>query len=456
MLFSSVTFLYFFLPITLGLYYLLPWKLKNYVLLVSSIIFYASGEPKYVLLLLLAALVGWLHGLGLEKRPGNKWILGSGLFWNLIFLLFFKYADFLIGSLNSLLGTKIPLTGLTLPIGISFYTFQNMSYILDVYWGRCSVQKSLGSYATYLCLFPQLIAGPIVRYSDVERELSSRSIAVSDVSEGAVRFVTGLGKKVLIANTLGELAEMQISGGSVLFSWMRAVSFTLQIYFDFSGYSDMAIGMGRMMGFHFPENFNYPFLSRSATEFWRRWHISLGSWFRDYVYIPMGGSRTGRLKWLRNVLVVWMLTGIWHGANWNFLIWGLYYGLFLLIEKFWLSKHLKGRVMPYIYMFFVTICGFVIFHSAGISDAAGELAGMFGLGGLPLSDSVSIYYLKSYGILIAAALIGSTPLPKKLGEKLASGRAGKVLQPLFILALLILVTAYLVDGSFNPFLYFRF
>ena len=456
MLFSSITFLYFFLPFTLILYYLVPWKFKNHVLLIASVLFYASGEPKYVVLLLFSAFIGWLHGLGFQKHPGSKKILLSGICWNLIFLLFFKYADFLIGSVNGLLGVKIPLLKVTLPIGISFFTFQNMSYVLDAYWGNCKVQKSLASYATYLCLFPQLIAGPIVRYSDVARELEDRSLPLSNISNGVLRFAIGMGKKVLLANALGQLAEMTVTDGSVLFSWLRAVAYALQIYFDFSGYSDMAIGMGLMMGFHFLENFQYPFLSRSVTEFWRRWHMSLGSWFRDYVYIPLGGSRTSKGKWLRNVLVVWMLTGIWHGASWNFLLWGLYYGVLLLIEKLWLGKYLKGKVLPHLYVILITVFGFVLFHSATAAQAIQEIGRMIGLGGLPFVNQTALYYLRSYGILFLLAFIGSTHWPRDWAVKFQNSKAMAIVQPLFVLALLLLVTACLVDGSFNPFLYFRF
>ncbi|MGN1048184.1 MAG: MBOAT family O-acyltransferase [Eubacteriales bacterium] len=456
MLFSSITFLYFFLPVTLGLYYLVPRSFKNHVLLLASLVFYAFGEPRYVLLLLLSALVGWLHGLLFRKYPHNRGILASGLCWNLAFLLFFKYADFLIGSLNGLLGTSIPLLGLTLPVGISFYTFQNMSYLIDVYRGDSVAEPNPASYATYLCLFPQLIAGPIVRYSDVARELQKRSITLDGISRGALRFTVGLGKKVLLANTLGQLAELAVAEESVLFVWLRAVAYTLQIYFDFAGYSDMAIGLGAMMGFKFPENFDYPYLSRSVTEFWRRWHMTLGQWFRDYVYIPLGGSRTVRWKWLRNVLAVWMLTGIWHGANWNFLLWGLYYGILLLIEKLWLGRYLKGRVLPHIYVLLITVFGFVLFHSNTASQAAGEVVQMLGLGGLPAVNSTGLYYLRSYGVLLILGILGSTPLPKKLAMRLRDTKLAVVLQPLFVLTVLVLVTACLVDGSFNPFLYFRF
>ena len=456
MLFSSITFLYFFLPVTLGLYYLAPGRLKNHVLLLASLVFYASGEPRYVVLLLLSALVGWLHGLGFRKRPHHRGILAGGLCWNLAFLLFFKYADFLIGSVNGLLGTAIPLPGLSLPIGISFYTFQNMSYLIDVYRGDSEAEANPASYATYLCLFPQLIAGPIVRYSDVARELRQRTIDLDGLNRGVVRFTVGLGKKVLLANTLGQLAELAVPDQSVLFVWLRAVAYTLQIYFDFAGYSDMAIGLGAMMGFRFPENFDYPYLSRSVTEFWRRWHMTLGQWFRDYVYIPLGGSRTTRFKWLRNVLAVWMLTGIWHGASWNFLLWGLYYGLLLLVEKLWLGRCLKGRVWPHVYVLLVTVFGFVLFHHTDLSQALEQAGAMVGLGGLPAVNATGLYYLRSYGVLLLLGILGSTTWPKKLALRLRETRAAVVLQPVFVLAVLVLVTACLVDGSFNPFLYFRF
>ena len=456
MLFSSVTFLFFFLPITLMLHQLLPWRWKNHVLLAASVLFYASGEPVYILLLAFSAFVGWLHGLYMTRHPGHRGALVSAICWNLVFLLFFKYADFLTGSINSLLGTAIPALGLSLPIGISFYTFQNMSYVIDVYRGESKTDRNFASYATYLCLFPQLIAGPIVRYSDVARELRERSVDTAQFSRGVIRFLVGLCKKVLLANSIGVLAELTVPDGSVLFSWLRAIAYTFQIYFDFAGYSDMAIGMGAMMGFQFPENFNYPYLSRSVAEFWRRWHMTLGGWFRDYVYIPLGGSRTSTIKWVRNVLIVWMLTGIWHGASWNFLLWGLYYGILLLVEKFFLGKYLKGKVLPSIYVMLLTILGFVLFHSATASEALLEIGRMFGLGGLPVVNATALYYLRSYAVLLVLCALGSTPLPKYLAGKIQAHKAIVVLQPAMVLAVLLLVTACLVDGSFNPFLYFRF
>lgn len=456
MLFSSITFLYGFLPLTLAAYYLVPRRVRNHVLLLASVVFYAFGEPRYVALLLLSALIGWLHGLYLQKHPGKRWALVSALAWNLAFLLFFKYADFLIASCNGLLHTAIPALNLALPIGISFYTFQNMSYVIDVYRGSCRAERNLASYATYLCLFPQLIAGPIVRYSDVARELRERTVDLAGVSAGVVRFTAGLGKKVLLANPMGQLAELTVSQGSILLRWLQAAAFMLQIYFDFSGYSDMAIGLGAMLGFSFPENFNDPYLSRSVTAFWRRWHMSLGGWFRDYVYIPLGGNRVSRRKWLRNVLVVWMLTGVWHGASWNFVLWGLYYGLLLAVEKLWLKKRLRGGWLSHLYVLLVTLLGFVLFHGPTVAAAGEAIGQMLGLGGLPLWNQTGLYYLQSYGGLLILCILGIAPWPRRLARRLRDSRAGTLLQPALVLGLLVLVTACLVDGSFNPFLYFRF
>ncbi len=456
MLFSSITFLYFFLPLTLAAYYLVPRCFRNYVLLLSSVVFYAFGEPRYVALLLFSALVGWLHGLYMQRHPGKRWALVSAIGWNLAFLLFFKYADFLITSWNGLFHTAVPTLNLTLPIGISFYTFQNMSYVIDVYRGDCRAERNLASYATYLCLFPQLIAGPIVRYSDVARDLRERTVNLAGVSSGVVRFAVGLGKKVLLANSIGQLAELTVSQSSVLLCWLQAAAFMLQIYFDFSGYSDMAIGLGAMLGFSFPENFNAPYLSRSVTEFWRRWHMSLGGWFRDYVYIPLGGNRVHWGKWLRNVLIVWMLTGVWHGASWNFVLWGLYYGILLVVEKLWLKKYLRGGVLSHLYVLLVTLLGFVLFHSPTVPAAGETLGQMLGFGGLPLWNETGLYYLRSYAVLLVLCVLGATPWPRQLALRLRDSRAGTLLQPALVLVLLVLVTACLVDGSFNPFLYFRF
>jgi len=459
MVFSNLFFLYIFMPVLFLAYFIIKNNAyRRAVLVVFSLFFYAWGEPVYVFLMIGMVLADYLFGLLINKCISITWKsfwLVLAIILNLAVLCIYKYLGFFTETVNGIFNITIPVLQLVMPIGISFFTFQNMSYVIDAYRGNTKIQRSLASYATYLCLFPQLIAGPIVRYSDVARELEQRELRLEQVSRGVLRLAVGLGKKVLLANGLGVLAEMSVPDGSVLFSWLRAVAYTLQIYFDFSGYSDMAIGMGHMLGFRFLENFDHPLLSRSVTEFWRRWHMSLGGWFRDYVYIPLGGSRTTKAKWLRNVLVVWMLTGIWHGASWNFLLWGLYYGVLLLIEKLWLGKYLKGRVLPHLYVILITVFGFVLFHNTDASVALGEMANMVGLGGLPAVNATALYYLRSYAVLFVLALVGSTELPLKLAARLPE-KAKAVLQPVFVLLLLVLVTACLVDGSFNPFLYFRF
>lgn len=461
MLFSGIPFLFYFLPGVLALYFLAPKQLKNAVLLLVSLVFYAWGEPKYVFLML--ATIGLFYGCGLaiDRCASVSWkrfwltvsvVISIGL------LAVFKYADFILGNVNSVAGTKIPLLKLALPIGISFYTFQCLSYVIDVYRGDAEVQKNLISFGAYVCLFPQLIAGPIVRYVDVARELDSRSHSWDDFSLGLRRFLIGLGKKVLIANQLGELTNIFRASGekSVLFYWVYAIAFALHIYFDFSGYSDMAIGLGRIFGFHFVENFDYPYMSRSVSEFWRRWHISLGSWFRDYVYIPLGGNRVSKLRWVFNILVVWMLTGLWHGAAWNFVLWGLLYAVFLLLEKWvpWLQK--LPSVLRRVYVLLVVLLGFVLFNAESLSQAASDLGGMFGLAGVPLVTGQTLYYLRSYGLLLLIACVGSTPIVRVLGTRLFHKPVGAVLEPILLTLLLLICSAYLVDGSFNPFLYFRF
>ena len=463
MIFSGATFLYAFLPVVLLLYAIAPGvKAKNYVLLVASLVFYFFGEPVYVLLLVFSSISDWLHSIYIEKHRGEKKAkiaLISSIVINLGMLGFFKYTDFLIGTVNALLGTSIPKTGVPLPIGISFFTFQTMSYTIDVYRGRAHAQKDLGTMATFVCLFPQLIAGPIVRYVDVAAELESRKHTLEDVALGIRRFAFGLGKKVMIANIMGELTEVFRASGdkSVLFYWLYAVAYALQIYFDFSGYSDMAIGLGRIFGFKFPENFNYPYISKSITEFWRRWHMTLGGWFRDYVYIPMGGNRTTKLKWLRNIAVVWILTGAWHGAEWNFVLWGLMFGVLLIIEKLWLGKLLEKlpAIVQHIYVLFIVILSFVVFNAAGLKGVVSDIGGLFGAGGIPLVSADAIYNLRSYGLAILFAAIGATPLPKWLYGKL--GELPKtVLEPAATGLLLVVCTALIINSSFNPFLYFRF
>ena len=465
MLFSSIPFLFYFLPIVVLMYFLVPFKLKNTVLLLSSLVFYAWGEPKYVVLMVASICLFFFCGLAIGKAQQQKWKklwLTVSVVCSLALLAVFKYADFFVDSFNAVTGLSVPLLRLALPIGISFYTFQCLSYTIDVYRGTAAVQKNIISFGAYVALFPQLIAGPIVRYVDVARELDSRKHSWNDVTLGLRRFIVGLAKKILIANTLGELTNIFRASGekSVLFYWVYAIAFALHIYFDFSGYSDMAIGLGRIFGFHFVENFNYPYLSKSVAEFWRRWHMSLGSWFRDYVYIPLGGNRVSRGRWVFNTLVVWMLTGLWHGAAWNFVLWGLLYAAFLMIEKWVPAIGKLPTVIRRIYVLLVVVLGFVLFNAVDIHQAGGDIAGMFGFGGVPLVTAETVYYLRSYGIVLLLGLVGSTPLFRDAANRLSAGeRTGKltaILEPVVLTGLLLLCTAYLVDGSFNPFLYFRF
>ena len=459
MLFSGLTFLYCFLPAVLAAYFLAPKHWKNAVLLVSSLIFYAWGEPRYVLLMVLTILGFYFCGIaisqGKTQRVRRFWLWVS-LVLGLGALGIFKYADFFIGSFNAVTGLALPLLRLTLPIGISFYTFQCISYTVDVYRQRALPQKNLITFGAYVCLFPQLIAGPIVRYTDVARELESRTHSWEDFALGLRRFLFGLGKKVLLANQFGELTETFRNSGekSVLFVWLYALAFALQIYFDFSGYSDMAIGLGRILGFRFPENFNYPYLSSSVTEFWRRWHMTLGGWFRDYVYIPLGGNRVSRLRWVFNILTVWMLTGLWHGASWNFVVWGLLFALLLLLEKMVPGLKRLPRGAAQLYVLLVVVLSFVVFNAQSLRQAGQDLAGMLGLGGLPGTTVEALYALRSNAVLLLVGMVGATPWPKQWAQKI--GERVPLLEALAMGALLLLCTAYLVDGSFNPFLYFRF
>ncbi len=466
MLFSSIPFLYYFLPAVLILYFIAPKKLKNTVILLSSLFFYAWGEPKYVILMISSIAVGYIFGLLIEKFRGktvSKVFLILSVLFSIGALGYFKYADFFISNFNAVTGLSVPLLRIALPIGISFYTFQLLSYTIDVYRGDTPAQKNPITLAAYISLFPQLIAGPIVRYSDVALQLENRTHTFAKTSDGIRRFVLGLSKKILIANALGELCDIFRASDdkSVAFFWLYAIAFTLHIYFDFSGYSDMAIGLGKIMGFEFMENFNYPYISKSVTEFWRRWHMSLGSWFRDYVYIPLGGNRVSKPRQFFNILVVWLLTGFWHGAEWNFPVWGLYFAVLLLIEKsFLLEKLKKSKVISYIYVMFLVIISFVIFNADGMGQAFSDLSGMFGLAGVPVSSAEFAYYLRSYILVIAVAIIGATPLPKilieKIREKESGNKAINVIEPVVCVVLFVVITAYLVDGSFNPFLYFRF
>lgn len=467
MLFSSITFLYYFLPAALIAYFLAPKKLKNTALLLSSLIFYAWGEPKYILLMAASILLGYIWGLLIEASAGTrraKLFAALSAVTGLGLLGYFKYADFFIENFNAVTGLGTPLLKIALPIGISFYTFQILSYTIDVYRGNAAAQKNIINFAAYVALFPQLIAGPIVRYIDIADQLQSRAITLEGLAYGARRFILGLAKKVLMANVLGELCDIFRSSGekSVLFYWMYAMAFTLHIYFDFSGYSDMAIGLGRIFGFRFLENFNYPYVSKSITEFWRRWHISLGTWFRDYVYIPMGGNRAPTGRRLFNLTLVWMLTGLWHGAAWNFVMWGMLFAALLIIEKLWLGgalKKLPGALSNVYVMFFVTV-SLVLFNAESVGQAFDDVSGMFGVLSVPLITSETLYYLRSYAVPLIAGAAGCTPLCKSACSALNKSAAGKKLlriaEPAVLACMLLLSTAYLVDGSYNPFLYFRF
>ena len=466
MLFSSVPFLYYFLPATLLLYLVAPRRLKNAVLLLVSLVFYAWGEPRYIAVMLASVALGYVFGLLIERFRGKraaKVFLALSVASSLAFLVYFKYADFFITNWNAVTGFAVPLLEIALPIGISFYTFQILSYTVDVYRGEVSAQKNPIDLAAYITLFPQLIAGPIVRYSDVDRQLGERTHTLDKTALGIRRFVLGLAKKILIADALAAFcSDFSASGEkSVLFFWLYAVAFSLQIYFDFSGYSDMAIGLGRIFGFDFPENFNYPFISGSITEFWRRWHISLGSWFRDYVYIPLGGNRVSKARGLFNIFVVWMLTGFWHGASWNFIFWGLFFAVWLLAEKLWLLPYLKkAKVWNHLYVLILVLFSFVLFASEDMETLLFNVKGMIGLGGVPAVTAATLYYLRSYAVIFVIALVGSTPLFKRaLGaimERRFGERAVNVAEPIILTVLLLVMTGYLVDGSFSPFLYFRF
>ena len=466
MVFSSIPFLYYFLPCALILYFITPKKLKNTALLITSLVFYGWGEPKYLFLMVASIIVGYVAGLLIEAFSEKRVKKAVFIVSTIIitgFLAVFKYADFFIQSFNSVTGLSAGLLNLALPVGISFYTFQILSYTIDVYRGGVPAQKNFINLASYIALFPQLIAGPIVRYSDIANQLKERTHSLEDFVNGAGRFVVGLSKKVLIANVLGELCTTFKASDdkSVLFYWLYAVAFALQVYYDFSGYSDMAIGLGRIMGFRFVENFNYPYISKSATEFWRRWHISLGSWFRDYIYIPLGGNRVSTPRHFFNIFVVWLLTGMWHGAAWNFVVWGLYFAVLLVIEKLFLLKQFeKSKVLSHIYTLFAVLISFVIFNATDMGEAFSYLKGMLLLGGAPVISAELLYCVKSYGVTLILGVVGATPIVKALAEKLREGDKSQglfyVLRPVVLVALLTAATAYLVDGSFNPFLYFRF
>jgi len=433
--------------------------------LIASLIFYAWGEPVYIFLMLISILFNYFCGMDIALKAGRKSQVRSLIFTivvNLFILGFFKYYGFIVTNLNAILPFYIPYRKLELPIGISFYTFQTLSYIIDVYRGNVDVQVNLIDFGTYVTMFPQLIAGPIVQYADVERQLRERKESLTKFGYGAWFFVMGLAKKVLLANTIGSIYEniAAMDGMSVVTAWLGCLAYTFQIYFDFSGYSDMAVGLGKMFGFEFMQNFNYPYISASITEFWRRWHISLGGWFRDYLYIPLGGNRVKPFRHVINILIVWAATGFWHGASWNFVLWGILYAALLLFEKYVLHPKIRFAVPMHIYTLLFVMLGFVLFDSANITDALASFKALFGFGGIPAADTVSLYYLKSNIVLLVVAVIGATPLPKLLYEKIGlrkyGGKILAVVTPLAALASVALCTAYLIDGSFNPFVYFRF
>lgn len=463
MVFSSITFLYFFLPAVLLIYYISPGKMKNVVLLLSGLFFYAWGEPIYVILMIFSSFVDYAAGLAIDRfdlQPKKRTAaLLVSLIVNLGMLGIFKYSGFIAGIFGFRLKT------LPLPIGISFYTFQSMSYTIDMYMRKIKVQKSFLNFASYVSLFPQIVAGPIVRYEDVQNEINSRNVNIYKLGEGVGIFVRGLGKKVLLANNIGllwtEIKAMDYSEISAVTAWLGILAFTFQIYYDFSGYSDMAVGLGKMLGFNFPENFNHPYISKSVSEFWRRWHITLGSWFKSYVYIPLGGNRSGKLKTLRNTLVVWGLTGLWHGASWNFILWGLYFGVLIILEKLFLGKVLEmlPSFISIIFTFFIAVIGWVLFDTADLTSAFSFYSAMFGKTGT-IIDNTAFYQLKSYFVIFIFCIIGSGELMKKLYDKMRkSVSMSKLLEnamPVMQLLLMLVCTAFLVDASYNPFLYFRF
>ena len=463
MLFSGIPFLFYFLPCVLLVYFIVPQKGRNAVLLAASLFFYGWGEPKFLLFMVFSIVQGYVFARLIGRGRRKKLFLTLSLVLSFALLGYCKYADFFIENFNAVTRLSLPLLKIALPIGISFYTFQIASYEIDVYRGDVAAQHNFIDFAAYVAMFPQLIAGPIVRYRDIAPQLKERTHSLEAAASGASRFAVGLGKKVLVANVLAQLVSAYKASAeqTALYAWLYAIAFTLQIYFDFSGYSDMAIGLGRIFGFTFPENFRYPYIAKSITEFWRRWHMSLSTWFRDYLYIPLGGSRCSRIRHIFNILVVWMATGFWHGAAWNFVFWGLFYAVLLMAEKFFLLPALKkGRALPHVYVLLAVTLGFVLFDAASLKDALHQLGTLFGAGTASGLGTEALYMLRSYGVVLALAVLGATPLPAMLWKKAQEAKSLApvltVAEPLCTLALLVLCTAFLVDGSFNPFLYFRF
>lgn len=465
MVFSSLLFLFRFLPLILIAYFAVPKRFRNGVLFIGSLIFYGWGEPVYISLLLFSSLVDFTHGkmIGRLLEQGDKrkarWVVASSAVINLGLLGFFKYTDFLLGAVNAWFGTQIPLLGLALPIGISFYTFQTMSYTIDVYRGKAKVQNNLINFGAYVAMFPQLIAGPIVRYSTIAEELDERQESYDQFADGISIFILGLGKKVLLANAMGsfwdQVHQIPFDERSVVLMWLGILAYAFQIYFDFSGYSDMAVGLGHMFGFHFPENFHYPYTAKSITEFWNCWHISLSTWFKEYVYIPLGGNRKGPAKQIRNILIVWLLTGIWHGAGWNFLLWGLYFGVLLLLEKLVLKPVLERlpKWLRNMYTMILVLFGWVLFAHEDRAAGLAYFRQMFGMDSIAWFSQRTAYLLSSWIPLFFVCMLGSTSLPKRLVQKHMPPAAVRMA---VLAAMFLLITAYLVDASYNPFLYFRF
>ena len=467
MVFSTPIFLFCFLVLTLLVYYLVPRRGRNLVLLCSSLFFYYWGEREYVLIMFLSTAIDYTHGLLVERckkadnDKGARWAVASSVIFNLALLFFFKYWDFIASSLQAIGLTFMPVLNIHLPIGISFYTFQTMSYTIDVYRGDTRAQRSILNFGTFVTLFPQLIAGPIIKYKDLGDQIDSRTCSSERFASGVQIFMVGLGKKLLIANNVGMLWDtykaMAPGDLTVAGAWLGVLAFSFQIYFDFSGYSDMATGLGRMLGFEFLPNFNYPYISKSITEFWRRWHISLSTWFKEYLYIPLGGNRCSKGRWMFNLLVVWAATGIWHGASWNYLLWGLYFFVLLMLEKFFLLKLLNKApaLVGHLYTLFFVLVSWAIFGLENFAQLTAYLKVMFGLGGVPLVNGALGYYLSSYLPILCAAAVASTPLGVSLYRR-GSVRVQQTVCTVLVVAGLVVCTAYLVDGTYNPFLYFRF
>lgn len=460
MLFSSITFIYYFLPLVILIYFITPKKYRNVTLLVSSLVFYFYGEQNPVLII--ACVLNYLLALLIDKSNKNnkKIILSLGIILNLLVLGYYKYSNFFIENINNVFSTNIKYLSIILPLGISFFTFQNVSYLIDVYRQEVKAQKNIIKYATYITFFPQLIAGPIVRYKDINDELENRTESFDDFGKGVRRFIIGLAKKVLIANVIGEMCTVlgNMATKTIVTYILQAIGYTIQIYFDFSGYSDMAIGLGLFFGFHIKENFNYPLIANSVTDFWRRWHISLSSFFKDYVYIPLGGNRKGLKRQILNILIVWSLTGFWHGASWNFVLWGLYFFVFLVIEKAFLLKRLKNGIISHLYTLIVVLFSFVIFNVETISEIGTFFKSMLGLNGLEFINFETMYYLKNYIVILIISVICATPVMKTILDKMEKNNKAviTVLESTIYVSLLIICSAALISNSFNPFIYFRF